>query len=91
MTKAGHHPKIPAASHVDRRNAAAYRLWLVRLASRHCPVDPRTQQQRDDAAIHYESSLAVAQFFLACRAERIRQEIKRAARRGLRVVNGGKR
>ena len=87
---AAHHPKVDAVSAQDARNAASYRLWLARLAAHYRPDDPRTLHQRGRAAIFFEDAFITASMFLACRAARIREELKRTRRRGLRVISGGR-
>jgi hypothetical protein len=86
----GHHPRIDTRSESDLRNGAAYRQWLSRLASRFNAVDARTGHQLAQATDHYASAVIKARMYLAYRAARIRNEVKQAARRGLRVINGGR-
>lgn len=91
MITDGHHPKVDAATSQDQRNSAAYRLWLARLGRRYRAVDPRTLRQAERAAQHYAAANVKARMFLMQRAARIREALKRATRRGLSVVTGGKR
>ncbi len=91
MSVSTHHRKTDALSEQDRRNAAAYQLWLSRMAAHYRPADLATAQQREQLVTLYADKFAECSDFLEHRAARIREEIRQAARRGLRIVNGGRR